>query len=131
MKKNFWTKMISLALALVCMLSLVACGGGGGSVAGNYSLHSVTAEGETITWKEFAETAGISADDIAIGLEIREDGTFKLNMDAMDPTLSGEGTWTQDGSTITLNGTGDSLTATHKGSEITIDENGVSLIFKK
>ena len=130
MKKNLWTKMISLALALVCMLSLAACGGGGG-VAGSYKLDSVTAAGETVTWSDFAEAAGISADDVAIGLEIREDGTFKLDMDAMDPTLSGEGTWTQDGSTITLNGTGDSLTATHKGSEITIEEEGVSLIFKK
>ena len=68
MKKNFWTKMISLALALVCMLSLVACGGGG-SVAGNYSLHSVTAQGETITWKEFADAAGISMPWIPLSAE--------------------------------------------------------------
>lgn len=130
MKKNFWTKMISLALALVCMLSLVACGGGG-SVAGDYKLDSVKTGDSTVKWADFATTMGVSADDVAIGLEIREDGTFKLNMDAMDPTLSGEGTWTQDGSTITLNGDGDSLTATHKGSEITIEADGVSLIFKK
>lgn len=133
MKKNFWTKMISLALALVCVLSLVACGGGGGNsdAAGNYSLDSVKTGDSTMSWKDVAAAAGMSTDDVAIGLELKSDGTFKLNMDAMDPTLTGEGKWSADGNTITLSGDGDSLTATLNGSEITIEQDGVTLIFKK
>ena len=84
-----------------------------------------------MSWKDVAAAAGMSADDVAIGLELKSDGTFKLNMDAMDPTLTGEGKWSADGNTITLSGDGDSLTATLNGSEITIEQDGVPLIFKK
>ena len=43
MKKHVWTKMLSLALVLVCVLGLAACGGddGGSKAAGTYRLQNI------------------------------------------------------------------------------------------
>ena len=59
MKKNVWTKMVGLALTLVCIIGLVACGDKGSSnAAGTYTLQTIAIGGMTMDLEQLAETAG-------------------------------------------------------------------------
>ena len=60
MKKNVWTKMVGLALALVCIIGLVACGDKGSSnAAGTYTLQTIAIGGMTMDLEQLAETAAL------------------------------------------------------------------------
>ena len=65
MKKHVWTKMLSLALVLVCVLGLAACGGddGGSKAAGTYRLQNI-------------DMGGLRPDTLPINFVHREDKTF-------------------------------------------------------
>lgn len=135
MKKNVWTKMVGLALALVCIIGLVACGDKGGSnAAGTYTLQTITIGGMTMDLEQLAETAGVSADEIKVTLDLKSDGNFLLDMSALADTMGDttmEGTWKESGSNITLEADGDTATATLQDGVITMEEEGMSMTFKK
>lgn len=140
MKKNVWSKMLSLALALVCVIGLVACGGNGGSsaAAGTYRLQTITAAGVSMNLDELATAAGVSADDFKVTLDLKSDGSFMLDMSAMADTVGTgaedttmEGTWKESGSNIELESEGTTTTATLQDGVITLEEEGMSMTFKK
>ena len=135
MKKSV-TKIISLALVLVCMLGLVACGGGGSDVSGTYKLQSVEMAGMSVNLEDLATALGESMDDLKVNLELKSDGKFSLDLSDLDPTLVMDGTYKASGKTVTLTDEdGESLIATLDGDTLTMTEeaDGVtaSMSFKK
>lgn len=131
MKKNFWTKMVSLVLVLVCVVGLAACGGGG-DVSGTYKLHSMEMAGMSLDYEQLVATyAAGDEENFAINLVLNADGTYKLDMEAIVPGSKVEGTWKVDGSTLTLTTDGYNEEATIKGGVITLSESGMSMTFKK
>lgn len=133
MKKSVWAKMLSLALVFVCVIGLAACGGGGDtSAAGTYRLQTIEMSGMSMDLEQLAESAGVSADDMAINLDLKSDGNFTLDMSALDAAdMSMSGTWEASGSNIKLTVEGEIINATLKDGVITLAEEGVSMTFKK
>ena len=133
MKKNVWAKMLSLALVLVCVIGLAACGSGGSSsAAGTYKLQTLDMGGLSMDLAQLAETAGVSEDDFKVVLDLKSDGNFTLDMAALgEESMSMEGTWEESGSNINLKAEGETITATLKDGEITLAEEGVTMTFKK
>lgn len=133
MKKSVWAKMLSFALVLVCVMGLAACGGDT-SAAGTYKLQTIEMAGMTMDLPQLAEAAGVSEDELKLNLELKEDGTFVLDMAALQQAdMSMEGTWEQSGSNIKLTAEGSTTSATLKDGVITIadDSAGISMTFKK
>ena len=126
--KRSWSKIVSLALVLICVFSLAACGGGSGA-EGTYNLKTLSMGGMTFDIDQLAETLGEEADQLKIDLVLNSDGSFKLEADALE--MSMDGTWKASGSNITLTVDGEDTTATLKDGEITMSAEGVSMTFKK
>ena len=133
MKKHVWTKMLSLALVLVCVLGLAACGGddGGSKAAGTYRLQNIDMGGLSMDVAQLAETAGVSEDEFKVVLDLKSDGSFTLEAAAMDENMSMEGTWEESGSDIKLTAEGQTTTATLADGVITFAEEGLTMTFKK
>ena len=138
MKKNVWTKMVGLALTLVCIIGLVACGDKGSSnAAGTYTLQTIAIGGMTMDLEQLAETAGVPADELKVTMDLKSDGNFLLDMYALADTMGGatdtnmEGTWKESGSNITLEADGATTTVTLQDGVITMEEEGMSMTFKK
>ena len=129
-KKNFCKKLLSLLLVLICALSLAACGGKN-SIAGTYKLQSLEMEGMSMDLEEMSDILGIDSDDLNASLSLKEDGSFSLDMSALDESMSVEGTWKSTGSGVDLTAEGDTITATVKGDTITLEDSGTSMVFKK
>lgn len=129
MKKNFWTKMVSLVLVLVCVASLAACGGDS-NVAGRYSLQTMEMAGMSLDYEQLISTYG-DGTDVNIYIVLNEDGTFKLDMEAVAPGSSMDGTWTSSGSKLTLTTSDGDVDVTLKGGVITMSAEGISMTFKK
>ena len=88
----------------------------------------------TMDLPQLAEAAGVSEDELKLNLELKEDGTFVLDMAALQQAdMSMEGTWEQSGSNIKLTAEGSTTSATLKDGVITIadDSAGISMTFKK
>lgn len=133
MNKNFLKKCPGVALAVICAAGLTACGGGGGnSVAGTYTMSSMEISGMTMDLENFASAAGMDADDINITLELNTDGSFVLDMEALDGGVV-EGTWEGDTDSVDLTSDGETINCDVDGGVITMAEpsTGMSLVFEK
>ena len=135
MKKSV-AKFISLALVLVCMLGLVACGGGGADVSGNYKLTEVSMSGMSVNLEDLATSLGKSMDDLMVNLELKSDGKFNFDLSDLDPSLKMDGTYKASGKTVTLTTSDDEkIICTLEGDTLTMseEEGGVtaSMVFKK
>lgn len=133
MKKTVWTKMLSLALVLVCVLGLAACGGNGGTpkAAGTYKLQTIEMSGLSMDVAQLAEAAGISEDEYKVVLDLKSDGSFTLDAAALEDSMSMEGTWEESGSDIKLIAEGETTTAALADGVITFAEDGITMTFKK
>lgn len=131
MKKNVWAKMLGLALVLVCVMGLAACGDKAGSsgAAGSYKLQSFDVDGIAVGLEDL-DTEG-ALDELNIILELKPDGNFTLDMSAIDESQSMEGTWKENGSNIDLTVYGSTVTAPLADGVITLETEGVTMIFKK
>ncbi len=134
MKKRV-TKLLSVLLALVCMFSLVACGGGSGEdVSGSYSLQTLEMQGMSMDMeaiKKTMEDAGQDASSINISIDLEAGGSFKLNMDDFDQSMSMNGTWKSTSGGVELTVDGETLSATLADGVLTLEEEGVKMTFKK
>lgn len=70
--------------------------------------------------------------------DLKSDGSFMLDMSAMADTVGTgaedttmEGTWKESGSNIELESEGTTTTATLQDGVITLEEEGMSMTFKK
>lgn len=132
MKKNVFTRVLPMALILLCMISLTACGGSSGA-EGTYKFQSMEsmADGQKVTLDDLAEEAGMSADEITFNLVLKSDGTFSLDASVLDDSMSEEGTWEEDGGDLTLTSDGTSVSATLEGGRLTLSEDGLTMVFEK
>ena len=132
MNKNFLKKCPGVALAVICAAGLTACGGGGNSVAGTYTMSSMEISGITMDLEDFASAAGVDADDVNITLELNADGSFVLDMEALDGGVV-EGTWEGDTDSVDLTSEGETINCDVDGGVITMAEpsSGMSLVFEK
>ena len=136
MIKRTWT---ALFLSLVLALSLTACGGnstGGNTSAspvGTYSLKSISADGISMDLEQLKENMIQSGMDTEMNLtmELKEDGSFTIDMSGFNDALSQEGTWQETGSGLELTTGGDTTTVTSKDGTLTIEEGGTTLVFEK
>lgn len=133
MKKNVWSKLLCMAMVLMMVFSLAACGkkDSGSSAAGTYNLQEIAAAGVTMNIDDLKESLGDAAADLNLSLILNEDGKFTLDMTAFDPTMSMDGTWEEKDGSIELTVDGETVSATYKDGTITLEESGTSMTFKK
>jgi len=117
----------TLAIVLVVCFSvslLAGCGGGDGSaLRGKYLLSTYEIGGEDLM-PLFGEM-GLNANDFYI--EFMSGGTFRMSM--IDE--SGEGTFAVKGSKITLTIDGEDMAAKLNGNKVTLEEDGMKMVFTK
>jgi len=126
MKKSV-RMILCLALVLASLFCLVACGGGSGSkssVAGKYKFYSMTMEGETFKASDL-EDLGMDPDDIY--LKLNKDGTGVMVMpgeDEMDMEWEGDEIWPEGEED-------EAVEFSVKGGKLTMEQDGVEMVFKK
>lgn len=128
-------KCLSVLLILIlCASVLVGCGEGGGGagstgLSGKYIITSMDENGVVTDLAEMEsmfEQMGMKLED-AMYLEFKSDGKF-------DMTIFGEtvsGTYTSEGNTATLAVDGESINATINAGEISLEQDGTKMVFKK
>ncbi len=134
MKKGLTTILSALSVALVLMLGLAACGGGGGGGAptvdykknfvGTWDL--VSMGGEDAATEEEVELMKSMGQEVFVNFD--EDGSFHLVL--FGSTM--DGTWkAKDASTATVTIEDSNVDATLKDGQLTMEEDGESMVFKK
>lgn len=133
MKKSIWSKLLCMALVLMMVFSLAACGkkDSGSSAAGTYNLQEISASGVTMNMEDLKASLGDAAKDLDFAIVLGEDGKFSLDMTAFDPSMSLEGTWEEKDGSIELTVDGETISASLKDGVLTMEEEGTSLTFKK
>lgn len=114
-------KLISLVLIL-CMACMLIPAMAEDSVLGTWYLHELV-QGET--------TVDPSIMGMTWSLEFKEDNTFVSSMSyGGDPEVN-EGTWTQDGETISITVDGSTLNVVFSGDTITMDQGDGKGVFTR
>ncbi len=124
---------VAVLMVLVLTLGLFAgCGGGSGSgVAGTYELVSMKADGMTMSKDDLESMAKMmNLEGSLVTLELSSDGKAVIASDFMED-MAGEGTYTVDGSKITVTINDAPATGTVDGSKITIGADDVEMVFEK
>ncbi|MBQ9827494.1 MAG: hypothetical protein IJM62_02305 [Lachnospiraceae bacterium] len=112
-------KLLSVLLAALMILSLAACGKSGGGADKDPVIG---------TWKAVsAEYGGTTMDVPEITNEVKEDGTFIYS--AQGTTY--EGTWKNDNGTYTFEVGGDPVNGSISGSQLTMYEGELTIVFEK
>lgn len=133
MQKKWMGKILALMLVLACVMGLTACGGKSKAV-GKYDLESMETEGMTINVQDMLNTLSESGVEmnVKILLDLKEDGTFTLDMAALDESESEEGKWEEKDGIVTLSAEdGESIDATLEGDTLTLEADGQKMVFKK
>lgn len=133
MQKKWMGKILALMLVLACVMGLTACGGKSKAV-GKYDLESMETEGMTINVQDMLYTLSESGVEmnVEIVLDLKEDGTFTLDMAALDESESEEGKWEEKDGIVTLSAEdGESIDATLEGDTLTLEADGQKMVFKK
>ena len=133
MQKKWMGKILALMLVLACVMGLTACGGKSKAV-GKYDLESMETEGMTINVQDMLDTLSESGVEmnVEIVLDLKEDGTFTLDMAALDESESEEGKWEEKDGIVTVSAEdGESIDATLEGDTLTLEADGQKMVFKK
>ena len=136
MQKNEQKKMWILAVIIACMsMALVACGQKKTTSAavGAWKVESLEANGMTTSYADFIATLGPHGEGMEIVLTLAEDGSYTLDMAVLGDAIGGiqEGTWTEEGSTVTLSSGQGDTTVTIADNKSTMEQLGMKLIFTK
>lgn len=110
-------RITALALVLVLIFALAACGGKGGAVPGTYKLTGMMQDGEDLS----EQIAAMEALGMEITLVLKEDGTGYLNM------LGEQADLTWDAKSITVEGDAEPYTV--DGDSLTLKEGNTSMTF--
>lgn len=124
--KNIVMKMAAVFAALICTLSLVACGGS------NSKAQDLTGT----TWAlSGGSQDGVSVDQATLESLFGGEMTYTFGEDGkLTLALAGvevEGTWKQDGNSIELDVQGDTGSMTVDGDKLILEESGVKVEFTK
>ena len=137
-------KTISAFLAaLMMVVVLVGCGGNGGNsgngdnggnggntsdVVGTWGVESVAAAGLEYTVDEFRELAGDTLGDMLdMTFEFSADGTMKLTA----TVANGEGTWTEEGDTVSIDDGDTIIEMTKKDGKLIFEQSGTTFTLAK
>ncbi len=124
------SKILSLVLVLVMAAALLsACGGGSAGPEGTYRIKSMDYGDTTLdydTLKSFAALAGVDIDDL-FRLELQSGGKALMIADGDES----EGTFTVNGSTVSITFDGETVDAQLDGNTLTIEEDGTKMVFEK
>lgn len=118
-------RVLTIVLAAVLLLSLLAGCGKADSALGIYKLSG--AMGYSL--EEFAEMTGATvetAQELFV-IELKKKGVMEVSLDGETET----GTWKLDGETLTLEDDGETITGTLKDGVITIVMDGESMTLTK
>lgn len=134
--KKMIKSFMGLALVLTMMMSLAACGGNGGNGGsgpeGTYKMKEVTQGGTTYNMDELkAQTDALNLPESSGEIVLKADGAFTFTMNLMGSEISADGTYTLDGTSLTMEIEGQSTTCTLDGNTITMEQDGTSITFVK
>lgn len=119
-------KVFALLLTLIAVMSLVACGGGDSAKDGlggtTWALSGGT-QGDITVDKETLES--VMGGEMTFAFA--DDGTVTMSMSGVE----GEGTWTQDGTQVTIESDGEAKTLTLDGDKMTLEQDGITIEFTK
>lgn len=117
--KNAAKKITAALLVVVMVFALAACSGGNGSNGpeGKYTVSSLEADGMKI------DPAALGMDTSSIYIQFNADGTGELS--AMGENQS----FTWEGNKMTANG--ETVEFQLSGNTITVEEDGVKMVFTK
>lgn len=122
--KNKTMRAMTLFMALVLSLTLAACGGGkSDGLAGTTWALSSGSQGDVTLDKDTLE--GLLGGEMTFNFE--KDGKVTFAMSGMEA----EGTWSQDGNTITIESEGQSMSLALDGDKLSMEQSGVTLEFTK
>ncbi|MCR5134732.1 MAG: hypothetical protein K6B12_03765 [Clostridiales bacterium] len=115
MKKTV-SKILVVLLLMTAVLGLVACGGSESQFVGTWNATEIEAYGVTMA----PEDAGLT-----FSITFEKDGkvTALTNGEA-----DGEGTWEEDGDTVTITSNGETMSGTLEDGVLTLDISGI--VFK-
>lgn len=126
---TFWEdrkmkKILTLMMSLVVALTLTACSGDSG-ISGTYELVQMKYNGIVVNpgdalWEQ--ATGGKSAT-----ITLNNDGSCSADIYGQ----TGEGTYKEDGSTVTITIDGDALDFTINDDQLTAENSGVTMVFEK
>ena len=120
-----FTKILSILLAVMMLVCLVACDkdedGGKGGLSGKYMLQSMSYEGMTVTSSQLAEMGMGDA-----YLEFRDDGTAVMYFEGESEELKLD----QNAKTLT-DTSGEAVSYKLDGKTVTISQDGMELVFQK
>lgn len=108
-----------LSLVAILMVSLVACGG----VAGRYNLVSMEM-GETKL--DIESLKAMAGTDVEMYIELNDDGTGVMNMDGETTQMA-----YADGKIWPVNEADDKVPFTVNGDTLTLEQDGIKMVFKK
>jgi len=89
---------VSLMLVVVMAASLVACGSKSDSIVGTYKMTKVSMSGLEVSVDEYLK--GIGQTDGSVLMEVKEDGTYTVDMAGS----TDGGTWEETDGKITMDG---------------------------
>lgn len=126
-------KTVSVLLAALMIFVMGACSNGGtagdsSSAVGTYKMKTITMEGETLD-ETLITAAGFDINDFKI--ELKDGGEFTMTMLAGEGSETVTGTWTVDGSKVSLTANGDTEEATLDGNTLTIGDEDTKMTFEK
>lgn len=118
-------KVFALLLTLIAVMSLVACGGDAAKdgLGGTTWALSGGSQGDTTVDKATLET--LLGGEMTFAFA--DDGTVTMSMSGVE----GEGTWTQDGTQVTIESDGEAKTLTLDGDKMTLEQDGITIEFTK
>lgn len=117
-------KILTLMMSLLVALTLTACSGDSG-ISGTYELVQMKYNGIVVNpgdtlWEQ--ATGGKSA-----SITLNSDGSCSADIYGQ----TGEGTYEENGTTVTITIEGDPLDFTIKDNQLTAENSGVTMIFEK
>ena len=118
-------KVFALLLTLIAVMSLAACGGDAAKdgLGGTTWALSGGSQGDTTVDKATLET--LLGGEMTFAFA--DDGTVTMSMSGVE----GEGTWTQDGTQVTIESDGEAKTLTLDGDKMTLEQDGITIEFTK
>ena len=118
--KNSVRAALCLSLVVILLVSLVGCGGG---VAGRYNLVTMEAGGQSLDIAALQSLAGTSAD---MYIELKSDGTgvMKMDTEVTDMVYA-------DGMIWPAGSPDEKVSFTVSGDTLTLEQDGVKMVFKK
>ncbi len=131
MKKiGYW--LATVALAVICVCALVACGG----VEGTYKLYSMKMGNKEIKMgEEFSIGLGsIKLSEDLMTLELKSDGTAVMTVKMGGEGMTEEGTWKtneEDKTKVDITFDGDTETATIDGGTLVMGYEGMGTVTLK